>query len=224
MERLEWAFAGISHSTPPVPEPGKIKPSRSVWEHWVDSNSDNPKPDEGDMWTQPNGDVLEKGSSRDPQTGTLTEYEEMWADLPLERTGLDEGMVSVVLKLQDDARKAMGMVVRVGGWCQGLMKIGNEITLERWQWVSGKSGSLSKGTTTNVKGEGPIVVEGSLSKSTDSKAKQEDSDPTGDWKRVARLGVRFLPCAVTFNPDTAKEGTVVEAGDSSWTVIENYQW
>jgi hypothetical protein len=222
MERLEWAFAGISHATPSVPEPGSMKPYRSVWEHWVDSKTDTPKPDEGDMWPQPNGDTLEKGSSRDLETGTVSEYEELWADIPVEKTGLDGKRASVVLQLQDDARKARGMVVRVGGCCQGLLKIKEEITLERWKWVPGKEGTMDSAATTGAGGEGPAVVDGSSSEGTGTKAKE--TDQPGDWKRVVRLGVRFLPCAVTFDPWLAKAGNVVEAGDSSWKVVESYQW
>lgn len=222
MERLEWAFAGISHTTPSVPEPGSMRSYRSVWEHWLDSKTDTPKPDEGDMWPQPNGDVLEKGSSREPETGAVTEYEELWADVPVETTGLDEKRASVVLQLQDDARKARGLVVRVGGWCQGILKIGDEITLERWKWVPGKSGTMDRVAMTGVGGEVPAVVDGSSSEGFGPNT--EETDHPGDWKRVVRLGIRFLPCAVTFDPDLAEVGNEVEAGDSSWKVIENYQW
>lgn len=213
MERLEWAFAGVSHTTPSVPEPGSMKSYRSVWDHWVDSKTDTPKPDEGDMWPQPNGDTLEKGSSRDSETGAVTEYEELWADVPVETTGLDKKHVSVVLQLQDDARRVRGMVVRVGGGCQGLLKIGEEITLERWMWVSGETGKVAGVGTTGGGREEAAVVDGSLSKGH-----------PGDWKRVVRLGIRFLPCAVAFDPSMATVGKVVKAGDSSWKVIENYQW
>ncbi|KAI9881296.1 MAG: hypothetical protein M1830_005582 [Pleopsidium flavum] len=224
MERLEWGFAGTSHTEQPVPEPAKVKPSRSVWQHWVDSKSDDPKPDEGDMWPQPNGDTLEKGSTRDPETGAVTEYEELWADVPVEKTGNDGGLVSIVLQLHDDARSSRGMVVRVGRWCQGLLKIGNEVTVERWRWVSRDSILLKQGPTKTGENETPVVVDGSTSTTSGTQNIQDDGDDAGDWKRVARLGVRFLPCAVTFDPELAKEGNVVEAGDSSWKVIENYQW
>lgn len=213
MERLEWTFAGVSHTTPSVPEPGSMNPYRSVWDHWVDSKTDTPNPDEGDMWPQPNGDTLEKGSSRYPETGAVTEYEELWADVPVEKTGLDKKYVSVVLQLQDDARRVRGMVVRVGGWCQGLLKIGEEITLERWMWVSEETGKVAGVGTTGGGREEAAVVDVSSSKRH-----------PGDWKRVVRLGIRFLPCAVAFDPSMATVGKVVEAGDSSWKVIENYQW
>lgn len=224
MERLEWGFAGTSHTEPAVPEPGKVKPSRSVWKHWVDSNSDDPKPDEGDMWPQPNGDTLEKGSTRDPKTGAVTQYEELWADVPVEKTGIDEGFVSIVLQLYDEAHSARGIVVRVGGWCQGLLKVGNEVTVERWKWVARDSKSSKHGPTKGGESKTSAVVDGSKSTISGTLDSQDEGDHAGNWKRVARLGVRFLPCAITFDPGLAKESTVVEAGDSSWKVIENYQW
>lgn len=211
MDRLDWAFAGTSHATPGPKDRGDGEPWHSAWEHWVDSRSDHPPPDEGDMWPQPNGDILEKGSSRDPKTGVVSEYEELWADLPVDRVGGEAHFISAVLRLQDDERNARGMVVRVGGWCQGLLKIGNDVTLERWKWVPKGPG---------LKADAALID----AMETDKTHDQVDPDDVGDWVRVARLGVGFLPCAVTFNPVMAKEGTVIEAGDASWKVVEKYQW
>lgn len=27
------------------------------------------------------------------------------------------------------------MVIKIGGWCQGILEFEEEITVERWQWV-----------------------------------------------------------------------------------------
>ncbi|THH13669.1 hypothetical protein EW146_g6578 [Bondarzewia mesenterica] len=137
--RLEWAFAGTSHS-----EPGKgdgAAPIHSRWEHWVDSNSDTPATDEGDIWTLPNGDTLEKGRMVNPETGELTDYEEVWADAEVERTGQDSKRVCVVLNVEDNEMAMKGMVIRVGGWCQGILKVGKEVSVERWKWVGKSSAS-----------------------------------------------------------------------------------
>lgn len=224
MARLEWAFAGTSHTEPAVPEPGNTKPWRSVWKHWVDSKSDDPKPDEADMWPQPNGDTLEKGSTRDPDTGVVSEYEELWAELPVEKTGADEGFFSVVLQLQDDVRSAKGLIVRVGQWCEGLLKIGSDVTVERWKWVPEGSESLGQKSSTGGESKLPTVINGSHSATPERKDDQTQSEFGGNWTRIARLGARFLPCAATFDPDMARQGTVVEAGDFTWNVIESYQW
>ena len=128
---LEWAFAGTSRVTKgESPE----KPSHSVWEHWIDSKSDVPGPDEGDMWPQQNGDVLEKGTQKHPETGEQTEYEELWTDLEIDIIPEEGGKYSTVLKAESG--NARGLFVRVGGWCQGILKVGNELTIERWRWAS----------------------------------------------------------------------------------------
>ncbi|KAI9833186.1 MAG: hypothetical protein M1819_003809 [Sarea resinae] len=195
LERLQWAFAGRSHTDKATKGDGDgdDAPPHAIWEHWVDSNSDSPAADEGDLWTQPNGETLEKGRMVNPDTGRLTDYEELWADAAIQRTGLDPKRGCVVLRLEDRKNRARGMVIRVGGWCQGIYKLGNEVNVERWQWVSTKEVS-------------------------------EDGDESGDWERVMKIGSRFLPCAVTFRLDRVHQGNTVHAGDAKWEVIEKFEW
>ena len=131
LDILEWAFAGTSKVTPGA---SPDKPSHSVWEHWIDSKSDNPGPDEGDMWPQENGDMLEKGIQTHPETGKQTEYEELWTDLEIDVIPEEGGKYSTVLKAESE--KAKGLYIRVGGWCQGILKEGNDLTIERWRWAS----------------------------------------------------------------------------------------
>ncbi len=174
------------------------------------------------MYTLSNGDVLERGCERDPASGAvLSEYEELWRDLPVRRVGgdVDGGRVSVVLRMHDDEHGARGLVVRVRGWCQGILKIKGEITVERWGWVP----ALGKGDVDVERKpgsvDGPVVVDGSMSGEPSGMEETED-----DWERVVRLGERFLPCAVTFQPGLLAVGNVVEAGDMRWEVVENYRW
>lgn len=133
---LEWAFAGKSHTTRGATDDGVSKPQHSVWEHWIDSKSDNPSIDEGDMWPQANGDVLERGTQKHPVTGLDCEYEELWADLDVEVVGNEKTRISVALKVENSDKSTRGLIVRVGSWCQGLLKIGDELTIERWQWIN----------------------------------------------------------------------------------------
>lgn len=114
-----------------------------MWEHWIDSKSNNPPPDEGDMLPQPNGDLLEQGSQIHPVTGLLCEYEELWGDLDVEIVGEEVERVSLALKLEDEDNHSRGMIVRVGSWCQGILRVGGEITIERWQAKDVKSGEWS---------------------------------------------------------------------------------
>ena len=197
MSRLEWAFAGTSSSSIiPPEEEGDAPTSHSEWVHWVDSKTDQPATDEGDMFPLPDGvHTLECGRMVNPDTGLLTEYEELWTDDEVEATeGKGEGegdRWSVVLSLDDKASGAKGMVVRVGQWCQGIIKVQDEVCVERWQWG-----------LDNAQGD---VVE-------------------GDWKRVARLGRLFMPCSLTFTPEKIHEGSKVAYGDYSWDVQELISW
>jgi hypothetical protein len=63
-----------------------------VWEHWVDSKVTNAEEvkDEGDMFLQDNGEVLESGNMVNPETGKVEKYEECWVDLDLQ--GGESGM------------------------------------------------------------------------------------------------------------------------------------
>lgn len=132
---LEWAFAGTSSTTEGSSGLEDAKPLHSIWEHWIDSKSDNPRPDEGDMWRQNNGDVLERGTQVHPVTGLQTEYEELWGDLQVEKVGEERDHVSIVLKVENHEAGTRGMVVRVGDWCQAILKSREALTIERWRWT-----------------------------------------------------------------------------------------
>lgn len=46
----------------------------------------------------------------------------------------------------------------------------------------------------------------------------------GDWKRVARIGDDFLPCATTFQPEILTVGGRVRYGNHEWFVDEKVEW
>lgn len=91
------------------------------------------------MWPQENGDVLEKGTQKHPETGEETEYEELWTNLEVDVIPEEGGKYSTVLKAEGDG--ARGLFVRVGGWCQGILKAGDDLTIERWRWASQENDS-----------------------------------------------------------------------------------
>ncbi|MCJ1243194.1 hypothetical protein MMC30_000391 [Trapelia coarctata] len=138
LSSLDWAFAGISTSSTPS-EPGG--PYHSAWSHWIDSKTSNPEKDEGMMYVQPGGDVLECGENINKTTGEVDKYEELWGDVPVQRVRKriedGEGHVSIVAEAEDAERSIRGMIVRVGDWCQGILKVGEEIMVERWHWTGG---------------------------------------------------------------------------------------
>ena len=134
---IDWAFCGISRKSG----------NSGSWEHWVDSRSDNPDPDSGTFETLENGDDLEKGVMKNAD-GILTTYEEIWRDLPLDTRpescpilvyiGLDikdaAGPPSETLSMEGLHSEAVrGMMIRIDSWCQGLVKTGEETSVERWQ-------------------------------------------------------------------------------------------
>lgn len=173
----------------------------STWHHWVDSRvpggrwDDVTDVDEGDMYPQPDGRTLEKGEMVHPSTGRVTAYEEMWRDLEPAVCGMEQVKYSVVLAVVDDERSVRGMIVRVGQWCQGLLMCGDEVTVERWEYVA-------------------------VSKET-----KEGQEVDGNWTRRVRLGQRFLPCSVAFkSPMTLKPGDVANYGNIEWVVREVYNW
>lgn len=51
---------------------------------------------------------------------------------PLEESA---NLVSCVLQHEDSARTSRGMVIRVGQFCQGVLRAGDEFAAERWEWT-----------------------------------------------------------------------------------------
>ncbi|KAH8108700.1 hypothetical protein DFH11DRAFT_1731698 [Phellopilus nigrolimitatus] len=119
---IDWAFAGL-------------------WAHWVDSRTDTPAAvrDAGTCEPLPDGDTLERGEMPNA-AGVRERYEEVWRDDP--HAGRARAAVYVCLRRADledlgsadgvdggvggvaavDPARVCGMVVRVGAWCQGVLK------------------------------------------------------------------------------------------------------
>lgn len=136
LSQLEWGLAGTSSSEPKKGPKGEDI-SHGVWKHWIDSRSPDAEgvQDEGDNYPLPNGEVLELGSMMNPDTGKVTDYEEKWADVAPKSIGRKDGKVEcVVLQLHDDSHKARGLVVRAGQYCQGIIRVGDAVAVERWAW------------------------------------------------------------------------------------------
>ncbi|KAL1306035.1 hypothetical protein AAFC00_004163 [Neodothiora populina] len=208
MARLEWGFAGHSHST--ISDPSSTPPTvHSTWTHTIDSQHKDCSnvSDSGDMFACADGiHVLERGEMVNPATGKMTAYEEFWADYPagyVRESGEEEQgkRWSVVVALEEADAGVKGLVVRVGEWCQGIIRVGDEICVERWRWSSTSASDPASGE----RGGG-----------------EEEID--NGWRRVARLGRLFLPCALTFMPAGLKEGSKVTYGDYKWEAQEVFSW
>lgn len=160
------------------------------------------------MYTLPDGDVLEKGFNVKEEDGTREDYEELWGDEDVRTVGRDGKRVCVAMKLDDEVESGRkGMIVRVGGWVQGILREGDgkgqSFTVERWKWVEGAAED----------------------KSLDA-AEMEG----GRWERVVRLGMGEIPCGITFNPHFTEEGAfrgfedLMEGKGDKWSVLETLQW
>lgn len=136
LSQLDMAMAGTSHSEP-VQGPNGQGLTKSTWKHWIHSHYRDAESvvDQGLMHLQPDGRVLETGTMVNLATGKLTDYEEMWRDPPASSTGRADGkVVCVVLQTEDETSEARGMVVRLGQFVQGIVRVGEAVALERWEW------------------------------------------------------------------------------------------
>lgn len=206
-----------------------------MWDHWIDSKSNEPDIDEGDIWIQEDGSVLELGKSKDPITGKDIGYEELWRDSEIVPLGKKQNRSSLVLRVDDPEEEIKGMAIKIGGWCQAIMKVKDDLTIERWE--RRLAGSTEADTT---------VEEGQLGRRTQN-----------DWVRTFRFGNERLPCeymctntegkiglnkAVSYRPRPKSTSTMTwvdytlydcfeshTAGDDcttarSWRVVEEYYW
>ncbi|KAL9135535.1 MAG: hypothetical protein Q9175_003275 [Cornicularia normoerica] len=200
---LEWAFAGKSRTT--FSKDSSMQLSHTVWDHWIDSRTNNPDSDEGDMWVQPNGDILEKGKNIDPVTGEETEYEELWHDLQVEAFGKKDNRSSLVVRADEPERNIRGMAIKVGGWCEGILKVEDETTVERWEWKPTDCAS-DVASTEGIK---------------------EQERNRSDWIRTIKIGKGILPCEEICSRTYGKFGlnaVLKSSTDIDWKVAEEYYW
>lgn len=76
--------------------------------------------------------TLELGSMYNPLTKSEQAYEELWADYSA--SPVDGQRWSIVIDLDDPEHKAKGRVVRVGEHCQAILRVGEQVTIERWKF------------------------------------------------------------------------------------------
>ncbi|KAL6718465.1 hypothetical protein ACLMJK_004556 [Lecanora helva] len=209
---VDWAFAGKCRSEPQgARENGMIKLSHTIWDHWIDSRSDDPGVDEGDMWVQRDGDILERGKQKHPDTGEEIEYEELWHDLEVIPLGKKNNRSSLVIRAEDSEKGARGLAVKVGGFCQAILKTQDGLTIERWEHKSADF----------FESEAPVRGHG-------------DSTRThNDWIRTFRFGKGKLPCEKMCANTLGKIGLNRIFGervdsdcypDLAWRVVEEYYW
>ncbi|OAQ75185.1 sodium/nucleoside cotransporter [Purpureocillium lilacinum] len=179
--RLDWAIAGTSSSTTRDDVSGGVI-THGKWTHWIDSTTRKASGvvDEGDMVTQADGTTLETGSMVNPATGRVTAYEEVWEDeepaAPCVVLEVDEG------DGDDDGGEGkgkQGRVVRLGRWCQGFVREGEKIALERWLW----SGETNKWRRTVRMGDLDVACEAALEEGREFKVGERVGED-GAWRVV----------------------------------------
>lgn len=98
-------------------------------------------PDEGSFTTLPNGDVLEHGEMRRPETRIKTPYEELWRRLPLTADG-GQPLILLLESVGDDGEKAF--LGRVGEHQVGISRpshgqpcqvVVRRLSSDRWKTV-----------------------------------------------------------------------------------------
>ncbi|KAF2761239.1 hypothetical protein EJ05DRAFT_497789 [Pseudovirgaria hyperparasitica] len=212
MSRLEWAFSGTTESNTVEP-PSDLNEGyhHSVWRHVIDSKvpfDETPPVDEGDIYPQRDSNIsYEYGAMVNPATNEMTDYQEVWRDLDCLSLDTDGMKSCSVLTTENTEHKIRGIIIRVGQYCQALLKVGDEINVERWHYTPRRP-------------ESPY---------SDPFQDDDSQDSTfvgrsGDWTRQLKLGSRFLPCVVTFQDENNSVGDKITRGDFEWTIVEKEEW
>ena len=149
------------------------------------------------MYPQADGDVLEKGNMQNPSTGQSCEYEEVWHDLEIRMLKGESQRVCIVLEADFPSTGTKGMLMRIGDWCQGILKTTQGMTIERWQWLHTESPHGDQG---------------------------HDSISEVKWTRLAKFGSGSLPSPIMLSLRNLVDGSKVESGGIEWSLVENYQW
>ena len=203
---LQWAFAGKSQMTNTKKnEDGDTVFWHGTWDHWIDSKSNNPEGDEGDMTVREDSTVLEEGASIDALTGAPVRYEELWEDLPVDQIGKKGNRSSIVLRVDDSVKNIKGLLVKVGSWCQGIVKNGGGLTVERWQRQPKEENGHDRLTT----------------------GWDESTRTHNDWVRLFKIGSGFIPSSAVLSETKGKLGlhAQVKAQDGiEWNVVEEYYY
>lgn len=106
------------------------------WEHPIDSSRDFDAIDEGDMFLLQNGDVMEIGTTENPETGKVQLYKEYWTSpSPKPRTMRPCVVAEIKGTIAGAGADGKGMIVRIGDYVQGIFQTeeqSGEFWVERW--------------------------------------------------------------------------------------------
>ncbi|RBR20257.1 hypothetical protein FVER53590_11234 [Fusarium verticillioides] len=177
LSRLDWAIVGTTVSTK-IPDPEGNLTSHSMFHQWISSRTLDS--DAGFMYPQPNDLTLEKGSMVNPDTGIDTAYEELWHDATPTAVPGEPAVRALVLQTEDDKNGVRGSVVRLGCYAQGLIRVGEHISLERWEWKDGWKRTIRMG-------DAELPIEKILGEEALKEGDTVDVDGRG-WKVIEESG------------------------------------
>lgn len=185
--RCEWAFAGVKRH---------LEDGRCVWDHLVDNRSveigkegEEGETDVGLCRMLENGDELETGEMRNPETGAVGEYEEVWRD---ERVASGARVVVLRLERVDEGEQGTrGIFVMVGEWVQGVVRGSTGVCARRWRYNDGWSEVASYGDRTQIT---PTPTGDSLSESRLVIPDQEEYGGS-NWSWVVIEDYVWIPSA-----------------------------
>lgn len=139
VKSLYWGFAGESKRET------RGQDTVGIWSHWVDSRfAHDSFSDSGILkphlltpkeqsFPKELAYELEIGSMTNLDSGVEQRYEEIWADIEVHSGGVKQ--VCAVIRLNDDQAGTRGLIVRVGEWCQGIMKTrSGDVAADRCRW------------------------------------------------------------------------------------------
>ncbi|KAF3941910.1 hypothetical protein ABW19_dt0203846 [Dactylella cylindrospora] len=186
---VSWAFGGTRSSTP---IPSKLGHSKCQWKHLVSSRENvGEAVDEGIMQPHPNYPndeeiALETGSMVNPDTGELTDYQEVWKDVvPEKGSRVEFWEYSGGYSVGEDDRGIIGIV---GGYAIGVGRTEGEfwtwravdVEKEGWRLVYEKGGKRGWGFLDLKRVlEGMKMGDGLVTE--DATVPREEG---GDWKRT----------------------------------------
>ncbi|EJC98866.1 uncharacterized protein FOMMEDRAFT_113416 [Fomitiporia mediterranea MF3/22] len=199
---IDWAFAGLAFAKS---NPYDAPLTDNSWIHWLDSREVDALSvrDTGVSSTLPNGDTRERGEMKDA-SGALRVYEEVWRDVRVEptcvttptttavfirfRDGSEAATRGVCVRVEDiNPVDVCGVLVRMGRWCQGVLRDVHGFTAERWEL------QLTEGTSETEcwrpifrSGLGyiPCIQACTSPLSSGQEEALDFSAPDGIWKRV----------------------------------------
>ena len=195
-ERLEWGFAGSSSSSPAPASPHETYGvfAHSTWVHWIDS-----RVSVGHTIPDDEGDMYDLGE------GLFLEHGHAFHP----HLGRVAGHEELWRDIEPRCTNAVGSLVCIVLRCRDDRQGVRGVVVRLGQYCQGIVQVGGDVTTERWEfgGEGKAGVE-----------------ERERWKRTARTGNLFLPCAVTFRSEAVQLGGRVRYGEFDWVVEECWEW